>query len=111
MFGGTLPAAANNADWIESIQITDADAGEALDLSDVEFQMAVYRGDRTPVLTGSTSGGEITTPEDGIVSWQFLASSMSSLCAGTYTVDLIATRDVFTTSIGQFSLPVFEGQA
>jgi len=111
MFGGTLPATATNSDWIESIQITDVDAGEPLDLSDVEFEIAVYRDGRTPVLTGSTSGGEITTPEDGIVSWQFLASSMGALCAGTYTVDLIATRDVFTTSIGQFHLPVYEGKA
>ncbi|UQS95233.1 receptor-binding protein [Pseudanabaena phage Pam5] len=111
MFGGTLPPTATNADWIESVQLFSSDDGDALDLSDVEFSMAVYRDGRTPVLTGSTTGGEITNPETGVVSWQFLAASMGSLQAGTYTIDLIGERAGFTTSIGQFHLPVYEGQA
>lgn len=110
MFLGTLPAATNNSDWIESIRLTDFDDSDPLDFTDVEFEMAVYRDGRTPILTGSTSGGEITTPEDGIVSWQFLAARMSGFCAGTYTVEIKATRDVFETLIGFINLPVYEGQ-
>lgn len=63
----------------------------------------------SPDLTGSTSDGTVTVNGDDALTWTFTATQMSTIAAGSYAVQLIATKDGQTRLLLLGTLPVIAG--
>lgn len=111
MITGTLAPVVNTGDLVQSFVVSDKGDRSLLDLSDVTIDLAIYRTGRGATLTASTSGGEITNPDTGVITVQLLAPRLRALCAGTWQLEMRASRAGFTTPFARFSLPVQEGVA
>lgn len=111
MYETQLNPISNRADWIETIELIDDDTGEVItDLSGVTVKMEV----RDPVslftrLSATTEDGHIALPGFGIIQWHFTKTEMSALCAGTYEIGVVVTRDDLTEQELIGVLPVYDG--
>jgi hypothetical protein len=94
MIGGSLGKISTKGDWSDAKYIFDEETNDPLDMTgcEVEFNVTPLNSE-TAVLTGSTSAGEITLPDTGYIAWAFPATSLSSLCSGTYDVGIVVSRD------------------
>lgn len=127
MYLVNFPEASNSADWISTLELTDADSGDLIDLTGCTITLQVWtqtqRGPGfvpvnwpninsqygTAALTASTSNGKITVPSTGIVQWTFRASEMETLTAGFYEVGMIIEKSSDTTQLMLGVLPVLNG--
>lgn len=60
-------------------------------------------------LSGDTDDGTLSVNDDDAIIWTFPASSMRGLCAGSYAVGLIATKDDQTVQLMLGTLPIIQG--
>jgi len=111
MFGARLDTVTTSSDLILSIQMSDSDTGQLLDLTGATFDFALQRDDKTPILTGSTASGNITNPATGVVHIQFLESELNDLLVGTYNSAVTIHRDGFSQTILLGTIPVLDGVA
>lgn len=120
----------NCADWIESVELTDEDTGDPIDLTGWTITLQVswqtprgqgfVRGNYGPGaygystlaingITASTTNGKITVPAPGIFTWTFRASDLSGLPAGNYEVGVIMENAPATTQLILGVVPVVNG--
>lgn len=110
MYNVTFDPISNRADWIESIEFVDDDTEAVItDLDDVTIEIEVRDRYRCRCLSGSTDDGTILPLGGGVMQWHFTADQMRSMCAGTYEVGLIFTRDDITEQELIGTLPVLDG--
>ncbi len=110
MYQARLDPLAIGSDWNVALELMDADTGDPLDLTDMQFTVTMQpiRGGYMPVV-GTTSNGHVTTPDDGVVVINFMAADMRGLSVGDYAVSLKAERDGFTEHLVIGTLPVVDG--
>src|SRR5262245_29567030 len=100
MYSGSLAPTSNREDWQEAITLTDEDSGDLIDISGCTITMTVRDlKNKCVVLTGSTTNGEITLPEDGTFLWDFPAEAMGALCQAEYEVGVRITQDDRTAQL------------
>lgn len=99
MFGGNLGVVSNAADWSDAVYLVDAN-DDAVDLTGASITLKIrYLNNDSEALSGSTDAGEITLPATGYIAWAFPASSLTSVCAGTYRAGMLIVRDGETTQL------------
>lgn len=111
MYQGNLAPISNRADWFGTIELVNDDTGEIIvDLSGVGVFLEVRdRLCHRPVLKGSMDDGSIIDAGNGVIQWEFPASSMSPICAGSYELGIILTRDGATEQELIAILPIVDG--
>jgi hypothetical protein len=111
MLTGTLSQVSNQADWIESLEITDADTGDVIDLSDAtEIIIEIKTQGRDNVLQSASLTDEtVEHVETGVIQWSFTDTQMQTLCSGTYDVKIRITKDDIVTQLFIGTLPVLDG--
>jgi cell division protein YceG involved in septum cleavage len=110
MLTGTLTPTSNKADWIESLALDDAETGDPVDISNAsEIVIEVRGGSNCLRLSASLTAGSVTRVQTGVFQWQFSASQMSGLEAGTYQVLCRITKDDQVVQLIIGSLPVLDG--
>ncbi len=111
MLTGTLSAVSNQADWIEACELTDADTGEPVDISDAtEIVVEIRSQGRDHVLQAATlTGATIAHIETGVFQWRFAGAQMATLRAGTYDVKCRITKDAIVSQLLIGALPVLDG--
>ncbi|MCO5092677.1 hypothetical protein [Bosea sp. (in: a-proteobacteria)] len=107
---GSFPRQPNAADFVGHVDVIDDRTNTPWDLTTVRIEMEVVdqRGCRR--LYGSTDDGKLTLAGDGF-DFRFPASEMRNICAGSYTVNILAT-DTLTGFVQEpviADLPVIEG--
>lgn len=110
---GTLGPVSNAATWNDTIEVFDAEDGEAFDLTDVEaITLKLRDPSGATVLEGELDDEIIVVGDaaDGTIEFTFSASAMSALDPKTYEVGLLITdEDDFVTQLILGHLPVVEG--
>src|SRR5262245_48110617 len=114
MYTGALAAASNRARWTFSVELTDPETDEAIDLTGATIELAVRdQNSKIPLLTGSTDTGKITiaTPAtSGAFTVLFEKQDMSVLADGMYDVGLRVTlSDDRDFQLIVATLPVVDG--
>lgn len=111
MYLGTLPAVSNRATYIADVEIVSDDTGDAYDISAAtEITIAIReQGQRSPILIGTMTGGEITLPSSNVLRWTFSRDQMATLCNQTYDVGVTIEFSDETEQIIIATLPVLDG--
>ena len=111
----------NNEDWIDTFQFLvengtgDSTTYPQLDLRGIDFKMIVRRqaGDHEVIVEASTTDGTMAVgapPNYGfLILYVPLAGVMEYKSAGTYVADIVATDGIFTITVIQIALTIFEG--
>ena len=128
MFDGMLSPVSNRADWIDCVEVTDAETDEPIDLSTLQDIVLAVRfpgagngvfdgyyyashGNRYGI-TASLKTGEITIIQPGIFQFWFKRGVMAGLAPQTYDVGLImVTADGVISQVLIGQVPVLEGFA
>lgn len=104
MFAGSLGTISTAADWRDAISLADQETGDPLDLTGCSITFNVRESETYPddygwrgppnstnaVLSGSTSGGQITITDLGVFQWAFPAPL--NLCPGEHDVGIVISR-------------------
>jgi hypothetical protein len=111
MYEANLKPVSNRADWIETIELVDDDTNAVIeDLTGVSVFIEVRSRDPYHrCLSGSVDDGHIILIPGGVIQWQFTATEMRGLCAGTYEIGITVVRDDITEQELIGSLPVLDG--
>lgn len=109
MYTGALDPVSNQEDWQFSYQLWDQEADEFIDISACTVTITLRDKNKSAVLTGSTTDGQITLPEDGVFEVLFPASDMSGLDADTYDVGLRIQNDDRKVQLIIGSVAVLDG--
>jgi len=111
---GTFATISNREDWNFTVELTEAETGDVVDLTGVAVDIALRAaGDTTALLTGDIDDGHVSIvgdPIDGIFTVTFTETEVSVLCAKTYEVGIRLTNpagDMSQLFIG--TLPVLDG--
>lgn len=107
---GSFPRQPNAATFAGHIDVIDDQTDTPWDLSTVKIEMEITDQRNCRRLYGSTEDGKVTVAGDGF-DFLFAASDMRGLCAGSYTVNILAT-DTLTGFVAEpviANLPVTEG--
>jgi len=128
MYQGILEPISNRADWFGTIELVNDDTNEVItDLSGVSVRLEVrsapqnttgynyYNGGygfvencSQVVLTASTDTGEITIV-GSVIEWHFTPAQLANLCAGSYAIGVLVSRDNITEQELVATLPVIDG--
>jgi ribosomal protein L30E len=106
MFIGALDPVSNKATWTVQYELSDAETGDLIDLSDVDTITVSIRDPQTKTQLLSTTG---TVVDTGVFSWTFTATQMGTLCAKAYEVGCTLTKDSETLQLLIGQLPVLDG--
>ena len=110
MFTGSLDPVSNQEDWQFSYLVWDSEADEFIDISGCTITITVRDQEtKASVLTGSTTGGQITLPEDGVFQVLFPESDMNGVCPKTYNVGIRIANDDRTVQFFIGTVPVLDG--
>jgi hypothetical protein len=130
MYQFNFKQVSNCADWIESVELTDEDTGDLIDLTGYTITLQVswqtprgqgfvrgnygpggygYNGFADNALVASTTNGKITVPSLGVFTWTFRASDMASLAAGNYEVGVIMANPPSTEQLILGVVPIVNG--
>lgn len=111
MFQGTLDPISNRADWFGTIELINDDTGEVLEnLDGISVKIEVRDDDRSyPLLTASTADGRVTFLGGGVIQWHFPPSFLRNICAGSYDLGVIISRDGITVQQLIATLPIIDG--
>lgn len=93
MFTGSLAPQSRLGDFIETLELADADSPhDLIDLSTATALTAsICFPDNDTALLGKSLGSGVTLPSTGVVQWSFPAAEMRTLRPGAYRFLLIAT--------------------
>ena len=114
MYTGFFDAASNRATWAFTIDLTDDDSGDAIDLTGATVNIAVRAQDaRQSLLVGSSTDGKIaiSTPATaGTFTVTFTPTDMAELEGNMYEVGIVVTLAGGTThQVLVATLPVIDG--
>jgi hypothetical protein len=110
MFIATLPPVSNRASWIESVELTDEETGEPIDLTGCDIEVAVRpQGTTRPCLQASTGDDTVAIVDTGVFQFTFTPDQMRSQCVGTYDVGATISRDGETAQIVIGSVSILDG--
>lgn len=101
----------NNAGWKTQFQFTDADTGNLIDFTGATIEIDVNDFDGCRRIAASTSNGLITIQSAGIFELAVPASTMQTLCPGTYQIGGVYSLNGETISLFTGSLAVISGVA
>ena len=101
----------NRADWIDVLEVTDAETGEPIDLTDAEIllEIRLWPDGCSPILSASTSNGKITLIELGKAQFHFLRSEMINVQPGSYEIGATVERDGTTDQFIIDTVSIFDG--
>lgn len=110
MITGTLSPASTRATWSESVELTDEDGGDPIDLSDVDEITVEIRdpASMSSVLT-ATLGDGVTIIETGVFQFEFSKDDMNDLCPKTYEIGCTIEKDDQTVQLLIGYVPVVDG--
>jgi len=103
-------ATTNSADWKTQFQFNDADTGDLIDFTGATIEIDVKDFDGCLKISASTGNG-ITIQSTGIFELDVPASTMASLCPGTYKVGGVYSLNGETISLFTGSLAIISGVA
>jgi hypothetical protein len=111
MYHGQMAAISNRADWIGTLELINDDTGDLItDLTGVDFLLELRdRACRSPRLKATFDNSKAIDAGNGVIQWQFTASEMSGICAGTYELGITITRDGVTEQELIATQPVLDG--
>ena len=104
-----LARVSNRADWSDTIELTDADTGDAIDLSSASIVVEVADDYGRIVLSATTDNGKVTVLSAGNAQFSFTRDEMATLCPGTYRVGGTVTIDDETEQVFFGTVPVIDG--
>lgn len=104
-----LARVSNRADWSDVIELSDADTGEAIDLSAADIVVEVADDCGRRVLSATTGNGKVVVISAGTAQFSFDRSEMVSLCPGIYRVGGTVTIDGETEQLFFGAVPVVDG--
>jgi hypothetical protein len=108
----TLSASATNtADWKTQFQFSDADTGELIDFTGATIEIDVKDFDGCRRIQASTDNRLIAIISTGIFELDVPASTMETLCPGTYQIGGVYSLNGETISLFTGSLAVISGVA
>lgn len=105
----TLARVSNRADWSDVIELTDADTGDAIDLSAAEIVVEVVDDCGRSVLSATTGNGKVAVISAGMAEFTFTRDEMAALCPGTYRVGGTVTIAGETEQVFFGTIPVVDG--
>lgn len=109
MLTARLDPISTYSDWILSIQLRDTETGDNFDLTGCAAEIGLRKiGEEEVSTVASTTGGEITFPDTGIILSQVLYGDYD-FEVGEYDVRLKLSRDGFTEAFIIGTLPVIDG--
>lgn len=109
MLTARLDPISTYSDWILSIQLRDTETGDNFDLTGCSAEIGLRKiGEEAVSTVASTTGGEITFPDTGIILSQVLHGDYD-FEVGEYDVRLKLSRDGFTEAFIIGTLPVIDG--
>lgn len=106
---GAFDPTYNSENWSDQVNVIDNDTGTAWDLTDIliELELRDERGRRR--VYGSTTDALLTIEGDGFA-FDFPATTMRDLCAGSYTAFIRLTDNATAyVEVWSATLPVLEG--
>jgi len=104
-------ATTNNADWKTQFQFNDADTGDLIDFTGATIEVSVKDFDGCQKIEARTDNGLIVIVSTGIFEVDVPASTMASLCPGTYKIGGVYSLNDETISLFTGSLAVISGVA
>jgi hypothetical protein len=110
MYTGSLPPVSNAETWQDARRLIDSETGDNIIIDDCNVTLTVKeQNNGRAVLTGSSDGGEITFPEEGVFMWEFSVDQMKAFCAGTYDIGVRISRDGITRQLVIGTLTILDG--
>lgn len=109
---GTLSPVSSKATWRETVEVTDAETGDLIDLvTDVDAITVKLRevDSATEVLTASLADGTVTVIGTGVLEFLFTVAQMDGIVPKTYEVGVLIEIDGDTTQLILGYLPVLKG--
>ena len=108
MYIGSLPGVTNRSTYREQFEVTDADTGELIDLTDATVAFEIrWQSSSEAALTATLAAG-VSVISTGIFEVTFTQAQMRELRAGTYDVGCVVTRDD-AEQLFAGTLPVVDG--
>jgi hypothetical protein len=104
-----LARVSNRADWSDVIELTDADTGDAIDLSEAVIVVEVADDSGRRVLSATTGNGKVVVLAPGKAQFSFTRAEMSGLCPGTYRVGGTVTISGVTEQVFFGTVPLVDG--
>lgn len=104
-------AATNSADWKTQFQFTDADTDSLIDFTGATIEIDVKDYDGCRRIQASTGNGLITIQSVGIFELDVPASTMETLCPGTYQIGGVYSLNGETISLFTGTLAIISGVA
>lgn len=104
-------AATNSADWKTQFQFTDDDTGDLIDFTGATIEIDVKDYDGCRRIQASTGNGFITIQSIGIFELDVPASTMETLCPGTYQIGGVYSLNGEINSLFTGSLAIISGVA
>jgi hypothetical protein len=104
-------SATNNADWKTQFQFNDADSGDLIDFTDATIEVDVKDFDGCRVVQASTTNGLISILSAGIFELDVPATTMETLCTGSYQIGGVYSLNGETISLFTGSLAIVSGVA
>lgn len=104
-----LARVSNRADWSDVIELTDADTGDAIDLSGATIVVEVADDCGRRVLSATTGNGKVVVLEAGKAEFTFTRAEMAQLCPGSYRVGGTVTIGGTTEQVFFGTVPVVDG--
>jgi len=110
MFLGTLDPASNRADWELTVQFTDSETGEALDISGASIVVEVRdRRSGAILITASTANASVSIVDTGMFQISVPVEQMRLVRADTHEVGGTYTLNAATKQFAIGLLPVLDG--
>lgn len=103
--------ASNKADWIIQVTATDQETGVALDFTGASIDFKLRDQSGCQRLEASTSLGNITLPDTGVIEIQFTPAQMCGLCPGTYQIGCVYNLNDETTQLFVGDVAIYDGVA
>lgn len=111
MYKATLGTVSTGGDWLQTVRVRDKETGDPFDLTGTSITIKVQRDKQgsSPVLTGTIASGHVTNPEAGIIQWTFRQSEITALCAGTYNIGCVISKDGDTIQLILGTVQIIKG--
>lgn len=104
-------SATNNADWRTQFQFTDAETGDLIDFTGATIEVEVRDFDGCQRIEATTENGMVSIVSTGVFELDVPATTMASLCPGTYQIGGVYSLDDEIVSLFTGSLAIISGVA
>lgn len=111
-----LARVSNRATWRDTIELTDGETGDPIDLTGASIVLEVADDCGRTVLSATTDNGKVVIVTDdsgnpvlGAAEFVFTRDEMTALCPGTYRLGGTVTIDDDTEQLFFGTVPVIDG--